>query len=170
MSFAFCNYLVLVNLFIEISGNPLLGAALYEAFAAAPIIALSPLVLKVGRRFGVQMLVSGMLLNAASLALLAFAGTVEVALVAALMASVGFAVSDPFYMDVLFGTVPKPVRGTLLGSLASAVKLIGMAAPAISGYLASMDPHLPFAVASVATLASAALASAVASGRYRRQS
>ena len=74
---------------------------------------------------------------------------VEIALLAAVAASAGYALMDPFFTDVLFSTMPKEYRGTLLGSLAAVRRLIGIAMPAIAGFIAEINTRLPFILAAI---------------------
>ena len=161
-----CQPIVVANLFIEIARNPLLGLALYETFAAIPFIVVSPLVLRISRKRGTAMIVLGMSIIALADLLLGFSYRVEIALLAALVASTGYASIDPFFMDVLFSTIPKEYRGTLLGFLASLRTLIGIAMPAIAGFIAEIDSHLPFIVAATVIIISMGLTLSIAKQRY----
>ncbi len=53
IAFELCQPLIIANLFVKIARNPLLGLALYETFAALPVVMVSPLILRVDRRYGV---------------------------------------------------------------------------------------------------------------------
>jgi hypothetical protein len=55
----FSQPIILANLFMNITGNPLLGLALYETFAAIPLTLVSPLMLRVDKRHGVRLLAIG---------------------------------------------------------------------------------------------------------------
>ncbi len=79
IGFELCQPIVVANLFIEIAGNPLLGLALYETFAALPVVIFSPLVLRTSRVHGVKMVALGMGLTALADLLLGFSYRVEVA-------------------------------------------------------------------------------------------
>lgn len=166
MGSEFCQPLIIANLFINIAGNPLLGLALYETFAALPIMIASPLILRIDRKRGVQMLALGMGFMAASDLLLGFSYRVEMALLAAIVASMGYALMDPFFMDVLFSTIPKEHRGTLLGSLASIRRFIGIAMPAIAGFIAEINTRLPFIIAAIMVATSMGLTLGIAKQRY----
>jgi len=167
VAFELCQPLVVANLFIEIAGNPLLGLAYYETFAALPAVIVSPLILRVNRRYGVLLLVSGMGLIALADLLLGFSYKVEIALLAAMTASAGYALVDPFFTDVLFSTIPKEHRGSLLGSLAAVRGLIGIAMPAIAGFIAEINAHLPFILAAIIVTLTAGLTLSVAKPYYR---
>jgi len=167
VAFELCQPLVVANLFIEIAGNPLLGLAYYETFAALPAVIVSPLILRINRRYGVLLLVSGMGLIALADLLLGFSYKVEIALLAAMAASAGYALVDPFFMDVLFSTIPKEYRGSLLGSLAAVRGLIGIAMPAIAGFIAEINTHLPFILAAIIVTFTAGLTLSAAKPYYR---
>ena len=169
IAFELCQPLVVANLFIEIARNPLLGLALYETFAALPVVIVSPLILRVDRRYGVVLLVLGMGLIALADLLLGFSYRVEIALLAAIVASSGYALMDPFFMDVLFSTIPKDYRGTLLGSLAAIRRLVGIAMPAIAGFIAEINTHLPFILAAIIVVFSMSLTLSVAKPHYSKQ-
>ena len=166
IGFELCQPIVVANLFIEIAGNPLLGLALYETFAALPVVIFSPLVLRTSRVHGVKMVALGMGLTALADLLLGFSYRVEVALLAATVASAGYAFMDPFFMDVLFASIPKEYRGTLLGFLPSARRLIGIAMPAVAGFIAEINAHLPFIAAAATVVLSMALTLSIAKQRY----
>ncbi|UNQ72893.1 MFS transporter [Infirmifilum sp. NZ] len=167
VAFELCQPLVVANLFVEIAGNPLLGLAYYEAFAALPAVIVLPLILRDNRRYGVLLLVSGMGLIALADLLLGFSYKVEIALLAAMAASAGYALVDPFFTDVLFSTIPKEYRGSLLGSLAAVRGLIGIAMPAIAGFIAEINAHLPFILAAIIVTFAAGLTLSVAKPYYR---
>ena len=166
IAFELCQPLVVANLFIEIARNPLLGLALYETFAALPVVIVSPLILRIDRRYGVVLLVLGMGLIALADLLLGFSYRVEVALLAAIVASSGYALMDPFFMNVLFSTIPKEHRGTLLGSLAAIRRLVGIAMPAIAGLTAEINNHLPFILAAIMIIFSMGLILSAAKPHY----
>ena len=166
IAFELCQPLVVANLFMNIAGNPLMGLALYETFAALPVVVISPLILRVNRGHGVSMLTLGMGLIASADLLLGFSYRVEIALLAATVASAGYALMNPFFMDVLFSTIPGEHRGMLLGSLAAIRRLIGIAMPAIAGFLAEINAHLPFIAAAITMPVSMSLALSIAKQRY----
>lgn len=58
------------------------------------------------------------------------------ALADAFLASAGYAVMDPFFMDILFSRIPGDKRGTLLGGIAGVRRIIAIASPAVAGFLA----------------------------------
>ncbi len=166
IAFELCQPLIVANLFVKIARNPLLGLALYETFAALPVVMISPLILRVDRRYGVLLLVLGMGLIALADLLLGLTYRVEIALLAAVTASAGYALMDPFFMDVLFSTIPKDYRGTLLGSLAALRRLIGIMMPAVAGLIAGLNTHLPFILATTVVVFSMGLTLSVAKPRY----
>ena len=166
IAFELCQPLIVANLFVKIARNPLLGLALYETFAALPVVMISPLILRVDRRYGVLLLVLGMGLIALADLLLGLTYRVEIALLAAVTASAGYALMDPFFMDVLFSTIPKDYRGTLLGSLAALRRLIGIMMPAVAGLIAGLNTHLPFILAATVVVFSMGLTLSVAKPRY----
>ncbi len=166
IAFELCQPLIVANLFVKIARNPLLGLALYETFAALPVVMISPLILRVDRRYGVLLLVLGMGLIALADLLLGLTYRVEIALLAAVTASAGYALMDPFFMDVLFSTIPKDYRGTLLGSLAALRRLIGITMPAVAGLIAGLNTHLPFILAATVVVFSMGLTLSVAKPRY----
>jgi len=166
IGFELCQPLIVANLFVEVARNPLLGLALYETFAALPVVVVSPLILRTGKRHGVRILTLGMGLIALADLLLGFSYRVEIALLAAIVASAGYAAMDPFFMDVLFASIPKEYRGTLLGFLSSSRRLIGIAMPAIAGFIAEINAHLPFILAAIAVASSTGLTLNVARQRY----
>ncbi len=166
IAFELCQPIIVANLFIKMARNPLLGLALYETFAALPVVVVSPLILRTSRRHGMRMLALGMSLIALADLLLGFSYRVEIALLAAIVASAGYASMDPFFMDVLFASIPKEYRGTLLGFLASSRRLIGIAMPAIAGFIAEINAHLPFIIAAIAVISSMSLTLNVAKQRY----
>ncbi len=166
VAFEFCQPLIVANLFIEIAGNPLLGLALYETFAALPVVSISPLILRISREEGVLALALGMGLVALADLLLGFSYRIEIALLAAIMVSTGYTLMDPFFMDVLFSTIPKENRGVLLGSLAAVRRLMGIAMPAIAGFIAEINTHLPFIIAAVTVITSMSLTLNIAKQRY----
>ncbi len=169
IAFELCQPLIIANLLVKIARNPLLGLALYETFAALPIVMISPLILRVDRRYGVLLLVLGMGLIALADLLLGLTYRVEIALLAAVAASAGYALMDPFFMDVLFSTIPKDYRGTLLGSLATLRRLIGIMMPAVAGLIAGLNTHLPFILAATVVVFSMGLTLSVAKSRYSVQ-
>jgi len=166
VAFEFCQPLVVANLFVGIARNPLLGLALYETFAALPVVVVSPLILRVDRRHGVLLLASGMGLIALADLLLGFSYRVELALLAAAVASAGYALMDPFFMDLLFSTIPRDSRGTLLGSIAAIRRLVGIAMPTIAGFIAAANTHLPFILAALIVMLSMSLALSVVKPHY----
>ncbi len=168
IAFELCQPLIVANLFVKIARNPLLGLALYETFAALPVVIVSPLILRIDRRYGVLLLVWGMGLIASADLLLGLSYRVEIALLAAMAASAGYALMDPFFMDVLFSTIPKEYRGTLLGSLAAIRRLIGIAMPAIAGLIAEINVRLPFIVAAIIVTFSMGLTLSVAKLHYNK--
>ncbi len=168
IAFELCQPLIVANLFIEIARNPLLGLALYETFAALPVVIVSPLILRIDRRYGVALLALGMGLIALADLLLGFSYRVEIALLAAIVASSGYALMDPFFMDVLFSTIPEDYRGTLLGSLAAIRRLVGIVMPAIAGFIAEINAHLPFILAAIIVVFSMSLTLNVAKPRYSK--
>ena len=169
IAFEFCQPLIVANLFMKIAGNPLLGLALYETFAALPVVIVSPLILRIDRRYGVALLALGMGLIALADLLLGFSYRIEVALLAAVVSSAGYALMDPFFMDVLFSTIPKEHRGALLGSLAAVRRLIGIAMPAVAGFTAEMNSHLPFILAAIIVVFSMSLTLSTAKPHYNKQ-
>ncbi len=108
----------------------------------------------------------GMGLIALADLLLGLTYRVEIALLAAMAASSGYALMDPFFMDVLFSTIPKDYRGTLLGSLAALRRLIGIVMPAVAGLIAGINTHLPFILAAAVVVFSMGLTLSVAKPRY----
>ncbi|RLG86582.1 MAG: hypothetical protein DRO39_02785 [Thermoprotei archaeon] len=168
IGFELCQPLIVANLFIEIARNPLLGLALYETFAAIPVVLVSPAILSMGRERGASMVALGMGLVAVADLLLGFSQRVETALLAALVASAGYAAMDPFFMDVLFASIPEEHRGALLGFLATARRLVGMAMPVVAGLVAEANPRLPFILAAAAVAISMALTLSIAKQRYTK--
>ncbi len=154
--------LIVANLFMHIAGNPLLGLALYETFAAIPVPIVSTLLLSVDRRHGVRLLALGMALLGLSDIVLGLSRDIGMALLSALMASAGYALMDPYFMDTLFSTIPRELRGTLLGGIASIRRLLGIAMPGIAGMLASLNTYLPFFVAAASIFTSMGLTLRVA--------
>ena len=168
VAFELCQPLVFANLFIGIARNPLLGLALYETFSALPVVLVSPLVLRISRGYGAVLLTLGMSLIALADLVLGLAYSVWVALLAAMVASSGYALMDPFFMDVLFSTIPREHRGALLGSLAATRRLVGIAMPAVAGLIAGMNAHLPFLLAASIVVLSMGLALGAAKPRYTK--
>ncbi len=166
MAFELCQPLVVANLFMKISGNPLLGLALYETFAALPVVVISPFVMCIDRKRGATMLALGMGFVALADLMLGLARRTWIALMAAATASAGYAIMDPFFMDTLFSTIPQERRGTLLGSVAASRRLVGIAMPIIAGSLALINAGLPFVVAAAAILVSMGLSMSIAKQRY----
>jgi len=83
------------------------------------------------------------------------AKTLELALVSAFLASAGYAVMDPFFMDILFSRIPEDKKGTLLGGIAGVRRIIAIISPAIAGLLAeALFPAAPYLVSAVAIMAS----------------
>jgi len=115
----------------------------------------------------VQALALGMGLIALADLMLGFSYRVETALLAAIVASTGYAFMNPFFMDVLFSTIPEEYRGTLLGSLESARRLIGIVMPAIAGLLAEINAHLPFITAAITVFISMNLILNIEKQRYK---
>jgi len=78
-------------------------------------------------------------------------------LTAAFLASAGFAIMDPFFMDILFSRIPEDKRGTLLGGIAGVRRIITIASPTMAGFLAEVFfPAAPYLV-SAATIVTSIL-------------
>jgi len=145
--------LALSNLFIHISKHPLLGYTLYETVTSVFAIAGSLAVLRAFMDRPLRGLVLGSTLCASSYLVLAFSRSTFMALVAAAMDSIGFAIMDPHFMDVLFASIPPERRGEVLGFLSSVRRVIDIAAPIACGALASIWFGAPFvAVCGLITL------------------
>jgi len=147
--------LILVNLFREVLGGGLFEVSLYETVAAVTMVALSLPLLRVRKELGRYMVVLGLSLICASDIALVCGRTLGLALAAAFLASAGYAVMDPFLMDILFSRIPKEKKGTLLGGIAGIRRIIAIASPAIAGLLAeALFPAAPYLVSAVAIAAS----------------
>ncbi|RLF22507.1 MAG: hypothetical protein DRN15_08115 [Thermoprotei archaeon] len=147
--------LILVNLFKEVLGGGLFEVSLYEAIAALTIVAFSLPLLKVRKEWGRYMVILGLGLACISDIILVCAKTLELALVSAFLASAGYAVMDPFFMDILFSRIPEDKKGTLLGGIAGVRRIIAIISPAIAGLLAeALFPAAPYLVSAVAIMAS----------------
>lgn len=150
--------LILVNLFKEVLGGGLFGVSLYEAVAALTVVAFSLPLLKVRKEWGGYMVALGLGLACISDIVLACARTLELTLVSAFLASAGYAIMDPFFMDILFSRIPEEKKGTLLGGIAGVRRLINIVAPAIAGLLAeALFPAAPYLVSAAAIAVSALL-------------
>ncbi len=150
--------LILVNLFREVLGGGLFEVSLYEAVAAVTMIAFSLPLLRVRKELGRYMVALGLSLICASDIALVCGRTLGLALAAAFLASAGYAVMDPFFMDILFSKIPEDKKGALLGGIAGVRKIVSIASPAVAGLLAEvLFPAAPYLVAAVVTAVSAVL-------------
>ncbi len=150
--------LVLVNLFKEVLGGVLFGISLYEAVAALTAVAFSLPLLKVKKEWGKYMVALGLGPACVSDIILVYARTLELALVSAFLASAGYAIMEPFFMDILFSRIPEDKKGTLLGGIAGVRRIITITSPAIAGLLAeALFPAAPYLVSAVAIVASTLL-------------
>ncbi len=136
--------LALTYLFMNISKNPLLSMALYEALTGVPITIVSILMLRASPTRGYLFVITGMSLIALGDLILGFSNSALIAISVALIESLGYALMDPYLMDTLFANIPKEKRGEVLGAIAGIRRLLCIAGPAIAGLLASIDTHLPF--------------------------
>lgn len=142
--------LILVNLFIKVMGGGLFAISIYETICGVTVIIFSLPLLKIRKEKGRLMVVLGLSLACISNLILAFTKTLEFAFLAAFLASAGFAIMDPFFMDILFSKIPEDKKGTILGSIAGIRKLIGIITPALAGLLAQIFfPGAPYFVSSV---------------------
>jgi len=147
--------LILVNLFKEVLGGGLFGVSLYEAVAALAVVTLSLPLLKVRKEWGKYMVTLGLGLICTSDIILVCAKTLELALVSAFLASAGYAVMNPFFMDILFLRIPEDKKGTLLGGIAGVRRIIAIASPAIADLLAeTLFPAAPYLASAAAIAAS----------------
>ncbi len=149
--------LALTYLFMSISRSPLLSMALYESLAAIPMVIASIAMIEARVRRGSLLVLLGMSMLALGNAILGIATSPYLALSVALVESLGYALMDPFFMDVLFANIPKERRGEILGAIGGLRRILCIVGPATSGALASINPHLPFLIAS----SSIALATAI---------
>ena len=118
-------------------------------------MAFSLPLLRVRKELGRYMVVLGLSPICASDIALVCGRTLGLALAAAFLASAGYAVMDPFLMDILFSRIPKEKKGTLLGGIAGIRRIIAIASPAIAGLLAeALFPAAPYLVSAVAIAAS----------------
>ncbi len=136
--------LALTYLFINISSNPLMSLATYEALTGVPIVIASLLLLRVSKVRAPTLVVTGMSLIALGDLILGFSRTSLIAISVALIESLGYAFMDPYFMDTLFANVPRERRGEVLGAISGIRRLLCIVGPAIAGFLASIDPHTPF--------------------------
>ena len=136
LAYSIAPALALVNLFIENFGGGLFEISLYEAAAGLTVVFFSLPVLKISKRKAKIAVAAGLILQMFSQLLLAVSYRFELAIVSAVAASAGYAIMDPFYMDMLFSRIPEHLRGTLLGSIAAVRRLLAICSPAIAGVLA----------------------------------
>ncbi len=150
-SYSIAPSLVLVNLFREALGGGLFEVSLYEAVAAIATIAFSLPLLRVRKELGKYMVALGLSLICISNIILVLGKALYLALTSALLASAGYAVMDPFFMDILFSKIPEEMKGTLLGGIAGVRRIINIASPAIAGFLAdALFPAAPYLVSAIA--------------------
>ncbi len=155
--------IALTYLFMNIARNPLLSMALYEALASLPVVVASLYMLRLSPRKGYLLVITGMSLIAIGDLILGFTELVLIALGVALIESLGYALMDPYLMDTLFANIPKERRGEVLGAISGIRRLLCIAGPAVAGFLASINPHIPFIVASATVF----IATAVVSSEVR---
>ncbi len=145
--------LVLVNLFREVMGGGLFEVSLYEAIAALAVVVFSLPLLRVSKERGRYMVVLGLTLSCLSDITLVYTRTLALALLAAFLASAGYAIMDPFFMDILFSRIPEDKKGTLLGGIAGVRRIITIASPAIAGFLAEeFFPAAPYFLSAIAVV------------------
>ncbi len=164
----FYSPLILVNFFIEVSGTGLLGVALYDAVVGFVLGLASLGMLGVRRRWARVVVPLGIGLQGMASLLLALSRDIPLALASGLLNAAGYAIADPYIMDVLFSTVPEQKRGLLLGSLAAVRRLVAIVMPAASGFLAErISASAPFLASAAFDLAAMVLAAYVVSRRDR---
>ncbi|RLF19658.1 MAG: hypothetical protein DRZ82_04945 [Thermoprotei archaeon] len=147
--------LILVNLFKEVMGGGLFELSIYDAISAMTIIVFSLPLLKVRKERGFLMVILGLFLLCSSNITLAFTKAISFALLASFLASAGYAIMDPFLMDILFSHIPRDRKGTVLGSIAGIRRLLGIISPAIAGILAEkFFPGAPYIISSFLVLIS----------------
>ena len=153
LAYSIAPPLILVNLFKQVLGGGLFEISLYETVAAVTTVIISLPLLNVKKERGRFMVVLGLLLTGLSSLLLAFAGNIGVALVSAFLASAGYAIMDPFYMDILFSKIPEDKKGTILGGIAGIRRILTIFSPALAGFLADyLSPSTPYLMSTILTL------------------
>ncbi|RLE98207.1 MAG: hypothetical protein DRJ63_08070 [Thermoprotei archaeon] len=157
-AYSIAPFLALVNLFIENFGGGLFEISLYEAAAGLTVVFLSLPVLKISKNRARMAVGLGLLLEAVSQMLLAFSYRLELAVLSAVLASAGYAIMDPFYMDMLFSKIPEDLRGSLLGGIAGVRKILTICSPAVAGVLAyRISASAPYIVSALLIFAAIAL-------------
>ncbi|MCS7386648.1 MAG: hypothetical protein NDF55_07965 [archaeon GB-1867-005] len=63
--------------------------------------------------------------------------------------SIGGAIAFPFQRDILYSTIPEESKGTYMGVLSAASKVIGIVSPLIAGFIASIHAQLPYALSAL---------------------
>ena len=154
LAYALAPPLILVNLFREALGGGLFEISLYEAVSALTVVALSLPLLRVRKEHGRYMVALGLSLTCLSNIALVLARALWIALLAAFLASAGYAVMDPFLMNILFSNIPEEKKGTLLGGIAGVRRIINIASPAIAGLMAeALFPAAPYLASALLMLA-----------------
>ena len=137
--------IVLVNLFIKVLGGGLFAISVYEAISGITTVLFSIPLLKVKKEKGKLMVILGLLFMCISNLMLALGRRIEFAFLSSFLFSAGYAIMDPFFMDILFSKIPSDKKGTILGGLAGIRRIMGIITPTLSGYLAQyIAPNSPY--------------------------
>ncbi len=146
--------LILVNLFREKLGCGLFGIPLYETVSTISIIIFSLPLLKVRKEHSIYMIILGLILLSLSNIILVIAKTLYLVLTSAFLVSLGYAVMDPFFINILFSKIPKDKKGSLLGGIAGIRKIINIMSLVLAGLLAdTLSPSTPYLISTFALVA-----------------
>jgi len=144
----------LVNLFMKHIGGGLFEIGVYECIGSLTVIICTLALFKAKKKHGRRLVILSLALFGTAYMMLYLSNSVALAFLSSILFSVGNSIYIPFFRSILFSTIPEDIKGTLLGGLSAVNGLIGIACPAIAGYLAAIHAGLPYLTSSLLVFAS----------------
>ncbi len=138
--------IVLLNYIVNVLGYTLFEAMVVEAFVSLGSILATYIVEMVGSRYRYEMIGLGYILVTLWALIMSLNPPLYMVVIAYFICRFGDTIAFTYYRSWLFSKIPSEKASSLFAALSSYRRIIVLVSPLIAGWLASINPVLPYIV------------------------